>query len=164
MTDELTSTVYGYDTDPSALIEQVFLQVAQDNMADLPFYQAHLPVKACGFRLFEGQWFGALVTPWMMQLMVLPGPGEQWPRRETGERLGLAFPQGNIAFRAGEIAPDLHYLACSLMSPVQPSLSHEQAIALAENSVTLALSLPVRNVPLVDQQRRALLRGNFSNK
>ncbi|WES67689.1 hydrogenase-2 assembly chaperone [Superficieibacter sp. HKU1] len=154
--------IEGYTTDPSALIERVFQQVAESSMVGLPFYRAHLPVKACAFHLFEGQWFGALLTPWMLALLVLPGPGQRWDYRRADERLALTFPQGNIVFRPGEIAPELYYLSCSLMSPVDLALDAEQAIALAENSVRLALSLPVRHESGIDTGRRALLRGTLS--
>lgn len=159
MTDKYSE---GYATDPSALLEQVFQQVAESSMVGLPFYRPQLPVKACAFQLFEGQWFGALLTPWMLQLMLLPGPGQRWEYRRADERLALTFPQGDMAFRPGEIAPDLYYLSCSLMSPIDPALSAEQALTLAQNSVRLALSLPVRNASGINAGRRALLRGTLS--
>lgn len=152
-------SIEGYAADPSALIEATFQQVAERSMIGLPFYRSQLPVKACAFQLFEGQWFGALLTPWMLQLMLLPGPGQRWDYRRADERLALTFPQGDILFRPGEIAPDLCYLSCSLMSPVEPSLSAGQAVALAENSVRLALSLPLRHESAINTGRRALLRG-----
>ncbi|WP_058912690.1 hydrogenase-2 assembly chaperone [Entomohabitans teleogrylli] len=162
MCSELIHDITGHEISPAALLEAQFLQVARQNMADLPFYRRHIPVRACGFRVYEDQWFGAMLTPWMMELMVLPGPGQQWPRRPVGERIGLEFPTGNLAFRVGEMA-GLHYLACSLMSPLDAHLSAEQALALAENSVTLALSLPVREEPpAVNASRRALLRGKVA--
>lgn len=154
--------IEGYATDPSALIERVFQQIAEKSMVGQPFYRPQLPVKACAFQLFEGQWFGALLTPWMLQLMLLPGPGQRWEYRRADERVALSFPQGDIMFRPGEIAPDLYYLSCSLMSPIDPALSAEQTVALAENSVRLALSLPVRHDSGINTSRRALLRGSLS--
>ncbi|POP43605.1 hydrogenase [Superficieibacter electus] len=154
--------IEGYATDPSALIERLFQQVAERSMVGLPFYRPQLPIKACAFQLLEGQLFGALLTPWMLQLMLLPGPGQRWDYRRADERLALAFPQGEILFRPGEIAPDLYYLSCSLLSPVDPALSAERAVALAENSVRLALSLPVRQTSVINTGRRALLRGALS--
>lgn len=151
--------IVGYEQNPAQRVEQAFRQVAERSMVGLPFYRAHLPVKACGFQLFEGQWFGVILTPWMLQLMLLPGPGQRWAHRAGEERIALALPQGEMLFRAGEIAPDLHYLACSLMSPMDPHLSAEQALMLAENSAKLALSLPLRHDGGIDAGRRALLSG-----
>lgn len=151
--------ISGYDSNPAPRLEQVFTQIAESSMVGLPFYRSPLPVKACGFQLFEGQWFGAIITPWMLQLMLLPGPGQHWQYRRANERVALTLPQGEMLFRPGEIAPDLHYLCCSLMSPMDASLSAEQAVALAENSAKMALSLPVRQQSGVNIGRRALLGG-----
>lgn len=151
--------IAGYETNPAARLEAAFRQIARDSMVGLPFYRAQLPVQACGFQLFEGQWFGALLTPWMLQLMLLPGPGQRWRHRRADERVALALPQGAMLFRPGEIAPDLHYLSCSLMSPMEEALSAEQALALAQSSVRLALSLPIRRHDGVDIGRRALFGG-----
>ena len=151
--------IEGYEHNPAARLEQAFLQIAQESMVDLPFYRAQLPVKACGFHLFEGQWFGAIVTPWMLQLMLLPGPGQRWQRRKAEERVALSLPRGEMLFRPGEIAPDLHYLSCSLMSPMETTLTAGRAIELAENCAKLAIALPVRTSDDVDRGRRALFGG-----
>lgn len=160
--DELVWDVAGFDSSPAPLLENTFRSIAEKQMTHLPFYLPGIPVKACGFTLFEGQWIGAMLTPWMMELMVLPGPGQEWPRRKLAERMALSLPQGDMAFRVGELTPELHYLACSLMSPLDSHLGAEQAVQLAENSVRLALSLPVRSEPEVNQSRRAFLRGNVA--
>lgn len=148
----------GFDSNPAARLEQAFCQVARESMTGLPFYRPQIPVKACGFQLFEGQWFGAILTPWMLQLMLLPGPGQRWLHRRAEDRVALALPQGEMLFRPGEIAPDLYYLSCSLMSPMEASLSAEQAVELAQNSAKLALSFPLRQAG-IDAGRRALLSG-----
>ncbi|MDV7025012.1 hydrogenase-2 assembly chaperone [Atlantibacter subterranea] len=162
MRDDLIWDVEGWRSSPAAALEAQFNRVAGQQMADLPFYQAHMPIKACGFQLFEGQWVGAMLTPWMLELVVLPGPDQQWPRRQVGSRLALTFPAGDMAFRVGELTPELHYVACSLMSPLDPHLNAEQAITLTENSVSLALSLPVQRDAPVNMSRRALLRGKVA--
>lgn len=91
--------------------------------------------------------------------MLLPGPGQRWQHRRADERVALALPQGEMLFRPGEIAPDLYYLSCSLMSPIDASLSAELALELAESSAKLALSLPLRQRDEINAGRRALLSG-----
>ena len=34
------------------------------------------------FVLFEDQWIGTVLTPWMMSVVILPGPQQQWEPRE----------------------------------------------------------------------------------
>ncbi|CNK72190.1 hydrogenase 2-specific chaperone [Yersinia enterocolitica] len=149
--------IAGHEQNPAALLEQVFGQVAADEMRGLPFYRDHIPLRACGFQLFEQQWIGALLTPWMLSLVVLPGPQQSWQCRAVGERLMLALPCGGISFTVSEIAGCGQYLSRSLMSPLDTSLSAEWALQLAEQSARMALSLPVMDADApADPRRRAL--------
>ncbi|MGM7933472.1 hydrogenase-2 assembly chaperone [Yersinia enterocolitica] len=149
--------IAGHEQNPAALLEQVFGQVAADEMRGLPFYRDHIPLRACGFQLFEQQWIGALLTPWMLSLVVLPGPQQSWQCRAVGERLMLALPCGGISFTVSEIAGCGQYLSRSLMSPLDTSLSAERALQLAEQSARMALSLPVMDADApADPGRRAL--------
>ncbi|EPB0879502.1 TPA: hydrogenase-2 assembly chaperone [Yersinia enterocolitica] len=153
----MSDVIAGHEQNPAALLEQVFGQVAADKMRGLPFYRDHIPLRACGFQLFEQQWIGALLTPWMLSLVVLPGPQQSWQRRAVGERLMLALPCGSISFTVSEIAGCGQYLSRSLMSPLDTSLSAERALQLAEQSARMALSLPVMDADApADPRRRAL--------
>ncbi|HHA0034310.1 TPA: hydrogenase-2 assembly chaperone [Yersinia enterocolitica] len=153
----MSDVIAGHEQNPAALLEQVFGQVAADEMRGLPFYRDHIPLRACGFQLFEQQWIGALLTPWMLSLVVLPGPQQSWQRRAVGERLMLALPCGGISFTVSEIAGCGQYLSRSLMSPLDSSLSAERALQLAEQSARMALSLPVMDADApADPRRRAL--------
>ncbi|WP_413724269.1 [NiFe]-hydrogenase assembly chaperone HybE [Sodalis sp. RH16] len=93
----------GFEQNPQPLLERLFSRIAAGEMRTLPFYRPQIPVRACGFQRYEQQWIGALLTPWMLSLLVLPGPGQLWPRRPEGSRLALALPCGNITFTLGEI-------------------------------------------------------------
>lgn len=153
----------GFDTSPAPWLERAFLRVAEQEMCQLPFYRAAIPVKACGFTLFEHQWIGCLLTPWTLSLLVLPGPGETWPSRVAGERLALQLPCGNATFLLGEIGDEQgdvrQYLSCSLMSPLDKHLTQAQAVTLAEQSARMALSLPVVDADAPSNlSRRALFR------
>ncbi|HDL6590686.1 TPA: hydrogenase-2 assembly chaperone [Yersinia enterocolitica] len=154
--------IAGHEQNPAALLEQVFGQVAVDEMRGLPFYRDHIPLRACGFQLFEQQWIGALLTPWMLSLVVLPGPQQSWQRRAVGERLMLALPCGTIGFTVSEIAGCGQYLSRSLMSPLDTSLSAERALQLAEQSARMALSLPVMDADAPANPRRRALFNKVS--
>lgn len=154
--------IAGHEQNPAALLEQVFGQVAADEMRGLPFYRDHIPLRACGFQLFEQQWIGALLTPWMLSLVVLPGPQQSWQCRAVGERLMLALPCGTIGFTVSEIAGCGQYLSRSLMSPLDTSLSAERALQLAEQSARMALSLPVMDADAPANPRRRALFNKVS--
>lgn len=156
----------GFADSPATWLEAAFTRVANADMQALPFYRAAIPVKACGFALFEQQWIGCLLTPWTMSLLVLPGPGQVWSQHTAGERLALQLPCGNVTFLTSEIADDTgenhQYLSCSLMSPIDHHMSAAQALALAEQSARMALSLPVvdADAPRNLSRRSLFLRGN----
>lgn len=160
---ELNWDITGYDEPPIELLESSFREIAKKEMQALPFYRENIPVKAGGFTLFEKQWIGTILTPWMLELIVLPGPSQEWPRRKIGERIALALPCGQVKFVVGELANGAQYLACSLMSPLDRHLQGEQAVELAENSAKMALSLPVQtqSVTEVDLSRRSLFCGQL---
>ncbi|MEQ4922692.1 hydrogenase-2 assembly chaperone [Proteus hauseri] len=160
---ELSWDIMGFDTPPIEQLEAFFCEVAEKEMKNLPFFREGVPVKAGSFSLFEKQWIGTVLTPWMLELVVLPGPSQEWPRRKVGERIALELPCGQVKFVVGELAGGIQYLACSLMSPLDRHLKGEQAVELAENSVKMALSLPVQtqSVTEVDLSRRSLFRGQL---
>lgn len=149
----------GFQLNPSALLESAFQAVADGGMQDLPFFLPQIPVRACGFQLFEQQWVGTVLTPWMLSLLVLPGPEQVWQPRAVGDKLALSLPCGSVRFIVGELEGCGQYLACSLMSPLDRHLGAEQALALAQQSARMALSLPVvdGNIPS-NPGRRALFR------
>ncbi|RLM18584.1 hydrogenase [Brenneria alni] len=147
-----------------AWLEAIFSQIAREKMQTLPFYREGIPVKACGFTLFEQQWIGCLLTPWMMSLLVLPGPRQVWPVRPLADRLALALPCGNVTFIVGEMS-GRQYLSCSLMSPIDSNMSGEQALSLAEQSAKMALSFPVANADAPQNiSRRTLFSRNRSER
>lgn len=109
----------GYPDNPENLIKQAFQLVAQtEDMVNLPFFHKGIEISAISFQLFEEQWLGMVLTPWMMSIFILPGPNQVWPKRKIGEKLGLQFPKGNALFFVGELEGLGQYLSCSVMSPL----------------------------------------------
>jgi len=106
--------------------------------------------------LFEGQWLGCVLTPWMLSVVVLPGPDQLWPVRSS-ERLALQLPCGNLTFMVGELPESGQLLACSLMSPIDPHLGAEQGRSLVSSTLKMLHSLPVQQGEgRVDLGRRRL--------
>jgi [NiFe] hydrogenase assembly HybE family chaperone len=85
-----------------------------------------MPVFVPGFTLFEGQWIGCVLTPWMLSLAIFPGPEQCLADAKSGEKIGLQLPFGEMMFTVGELDGISQYCACSLMSPLAHDLSVEQ--------------------------------------
>jgi len=120
--------------DPSARLEAVFTRIWKTRMEGLPFLNPKLRVQAVGFRPWGGDWLGALVTPWSVNLVLLPGDGPWTSLPVGGERI-VALPAGRFRFIAGHDDELGEHHACSLFSPAQEFGEHETARAVAEASL-----------------------------
>ena len=117
---------------PSSLLCAVFERIAQTRMQGLPFLNPALCVEAVGFRPWKEFWLGVMVTPWMMNLMLLPREMESWPMVARGERQDYPFPSGNYDFIMAHDDALGEYMMCSLFSPTQQFGDHETARQTAE--------------------------------
>lgn len=142
----MSNEIYGYTEKPTQCVEAAFDRVAKQMMNELSFIHPTMPIKACEFQLFEGQWIGGIITPWMLSVIILPGPNQVWEHRTVGERIGLKLPYGDTTFIVGELEELNQYLSCSLMSPLDKHLTVAQGIALAEDSIKMLLSLPIKDI------------------
>jgi [NiFe] hydrogenase assembly HybE family chaperone len=68
-------------------------------MKDLPFLNQALAVEAVGFRLFDKHRLGVLITPWFMNLVILPNVDIS-SRLSSGSKISVRFPCGPIEFTA----------------------------------------------------------------
>jgi [NiFe] hydrogenase assembly HybE family chaperone len=125
----------------------------------MPIYNPTLAVEAVGFRSFEGREAGVVVTPWFMNLTVLPSADDLgvWTR---GGTVRLAFPSGAYDFLVSEL-PDFGLVAtCPLFSQMADFTDHEaaQLAALsAANALFEAEEAATGQAPTLT--RRELLRG-----
>lgn len=133
-----------YADDPAAAIEANYRRIWETSMHDMPFVNPALSVAAVGFRRHEGDWVGAVVTPWFLNLFVLPGGGTLWTDLASGDRIRIAFPVGELEFIAdydpgGEI-PACQY--CPLFAPVSQFATQEAAVAAADAALTALFAAP----------------------
>jgi [NiFe] hydrogenase assembly HybE family chaperone len=122
----------GLNDSPAAALEAAFHHIAETRMADLPFLNPALTVRAVGFRLWRGEWMGVLISPWFMNLICLPGPDRAWRDNPGGSRAIRALPKGEVEFlhaREDRIGP---YLSCSLFSHMGDFADMGQARTVAE--------------------------------
>jgi [NiFe] hydrogenase assembly HybE family chaperone len=127
-------------------LETAFRAVEACRMADVPILNRSLCCEAVGLRLWQDHWCGVLVTPWFMNLMLLPAAesSETWPMGQTVRR---DLPGGTFAFIAGEEAGLGPYLACSLFSPMFEFPDQQTAVATADAALTEIMAEAVTAVP-----------------
>ena len=157
---------------PSALIERFYNKVWHEQMQDLPFVNPALNVEAVGFRQVEGDWVGLVITPWFINVFLLPGGGKLWQDMPSGEQRSVTFPVGALDFIADNNpnpnAPITAFQYCPLIHPVQHLPDQATARDAAEAAlVALFTPPPAPEAPVEDTpqfvepapKRRAFLRG-----
>jgi [NiFe] hydrogenase assembly HybE family chaperone len=113
-------------------LEQVFRRIETERMQGLPILNPALRVKAVGFRHWQGYCLGVLITPWFMNLMLLPNEGDDWLDLRIGDKQLQRLPSGPYEFIVGEESGVGRYQMCSLFSPVFEFADQETAEATAE--------------------------------
>ena len=118
---------------PATALEAVFRSVLSQRMQDMPMLNPALVVEAVGFRPWADHWLGILITPWFMNLMLLPRVAAKWQPVAQGTSRHYVFPAGVFEFIGGHDPALGDYQACSLFSPMfefaNPQGAHDTAVA-----------------------------------
>jgi [NiFe] hydrogenase assembly HybE family chaperone len=157
----------GFRTDPRPIVQAVFERIDRERMHDVPLCNRALTVDITDFIAWAGLWVGVVITPWAMNLMLLPGAGggedDNFMPLRVGQIHEWEFPSGCYPFM-GNHEPGLgEYHYCSLFSPMDgfadPAAAREVALA----SLDELFNPPVPELPpAVD--RRAFLRRAFGHR
>lgn len=132
---------------PAPAVERWFEHLLAERMHGLPFLNPALSVQALDFHRLDGDWLGGLITPWSVQLMLVPGGGSLWVDTSPGERSMVALPVGRLAFIADEGdrgLPAFQYLP--LVNATTALADDDEARAFVRDALVTALRPPA--VPL----------------
>jgi len=149
----------------TSLVADTFRRIHRERMAGLPILHPDLSVAVVGGQAWDGDWLGVLVTPWCLNLVLVPGPGSAREPGPFGSKLQLDLPAGRFEFLASEEEGIGRFAACSLVSPMHQFADQAAAVATAEEVMT-ALFQPEAPAAAEPPQgptlsRRDLLRGGF---
>ena len=147
--------------DVATTLEGRFRQIERTRMAGVPVVNGKLAVRAIGFRPWREHWLGILLTPWFMNLMLMPQEeapkkalsrsGRGGEKTPVGAARTFVFPSGSYDFVAGHEEGIGHYYSCSLFSPVFEFESQEAAERTAE--AALAAIMDEENFDAASQRR-----------
>ncbi len=121
---------------PPQRLESAFRAIHAQRMRGLPLVNDALAVEAVGFRRWEGRWLGVLVTPWFINLVLLPDEPARWQSAPPREQVRYEFPAGEFDFIAGFEPACGEFQSCSLFSPVFEF--RQQVVARATAQAALA--------------------------
>ncbi len=132
-----------------------FENIYLEHMQDLPIVNKRVQVEAVGFQDFDGHTLGVLITPWFMNLVLLPSD-DAWRDSSQGDTSTVEFPSGPIEFTISRDDVLGTYLTAVLFRSVSDMPDQETAreIALA---VMKELFEPARSEHSLS--RRELLTG-----
>jgi len=118
---------------PARALEAAFRRVLRTQMQDMPMVNPALTVEAVGFRPWADHWLGVLITPWFMNLWLMPRVLAKWQPIGERESRHYVFPAGVFEFIGGRDLALGDYQACSLFSPMFEfsDAAHARATAVA---------------------------------
>jgi len=150
--------------DPQAVAERfvaIFERIHQEQMLGLPLLNNKLQVETLGFQDYQGRIVGILITPWLMNIVMLPGENDTWAKLNLGYKQAHQFPGGAYKFMVNEVEGIGTYQTHSLYSPMREF--HHQKHAIAAAKVALRkLMTPVAadgETPIDEELLGRVMRG-----
>ncbi len=149
----------------------------EPRMRDLPVYNTALKVEAVDFEPYQGRMCGVLVTPWCMNLVLLPGKDDDWAWLAPGKKIRVAFPAGEYLCMLSVVEGIAPHLSLPLFTTVQDFTDQETACRVAREvlgQLHQDTTDPAQADPVASEldnsglrrplSRRGLLRGWFASK
>lgn len=135
-------------------LENAFNQIMVERMQDTPLLNPALSTQAVNFERMKDDWIGILITPWFMNLVLLPSATSGWCGLPVGTQFSQDFPYGGFLFTVAYEARLGVYSQCSLFSPMFQFQNQAAAVTAAQSALKALLTLP--SAPALS--RRDLLR------
>ncbi len=132
-----------------------FQRIYVEHMQDLPIVNPRIRVEAIGFQDFNDHKLGILLTPWFMNLVLLPG-SDAWSDSAQGDSSAVDFPSGPIDFTTSRDDVLGTYLTAVLFRSVSDLPDQETARTVAEQVMEELFRPPPEHRSL---SRRDLLTG-----
>jgi len=81
-----------------ARLVQVFETIDLQRMQDMPLRNGKLSVESVGFQVYQDHLLGVLITPWFMNLVMLPLRDKDRAGLKAGHRTRWRFPGESVEF------------------------------------------------------------------
>lgn len=150
-----------YTENPSAQVAAIFRRIQTERMADLPLLNPALEVATVGFARHGDDWRGVLVTPWCIDLLLLPAVAD-WPVPGPHERVFRQYAAGNFAFLPNHEDGLGDYLICALIHDMKQFPDQDAALMTAQ-ACLIALDLAPGQPPADPAAPGSPARRKFLN-
>ncbi|MBT3206010.1 MAG: [NiFe]-hydrogenase assembly chaperone HybE [Gammaproteobacteria bacterium] len=135
------------------VLEATFERIHLEQMQGIPILNSAIKVQALGFQLYQGRVLGVIITPWLMNIVMLPKQNEEWSNMELGHKQPHKFPSKNYKFMVNNIDGIGPCQTHSLYSPMRDFASHEQAVTVAQEFLdSLMVEKELTEEDMVDEE------------
>lgn len=124
-----------------------FEAIGAARMIHLPFYRQDLAVEAVGFRALESYFAGVLITPWFINLVLLPRDPDATPVPHDGAEVFVELPGGRQRLLANQDEELGGFLTFSVASNLFTIADQTAAREQAQASVKRWLETPQPKAP-----------------
>ncbi len=122
--------------DKVTILESAFNKIYKERMHDIPIINDKIEVRVIGFQQWQNSYLCIMITPWFMNLMLLPGKTENWDEKRETTANTHTFPSGNYQFLVGFEPGIGKYQMCSLFSPMFEFSDNDAAVETAKVAIT----------------------------
>ncbi len=135
------------------VLEATFERIHLEQMQGIPILNSAIKVQALGFQLYQGRVLGVIITPWLMNIVMLPKQNEDWGNMELGHKQPHKFPSKTYKFMVNDIDGIGPCQTHSLYSPMRDFASHEQAVSVATGFLdSLLVEKELTEEDMVDEE------------
>jgi len=124
---------------PVEKLESTFQMILTERMGSVPVINHSLKVQTVGFHQWGQYHLGVLVTPWFMNLILLPNKQDSYQTQKIGTVKSYTFPSGCYDFIVTFEEEIGFFLTCSLFSPMFEFENQQAAELTALESLIVLL-------------------------
>lgn len=122
-------------------LQTAFEKIYVERMHDVPIINDRIKVTAIGFQRWQDSFLCIMITPWFMNIMLLPGKDEDWDELQETSAISHTFPSGRYEFLVGYEADIGKYQMCSLFSPMFEFADDNAAVETAQAAINELMNM-----------------------
>ena len=124
----MSQEIQGLSPDEAAKkLESCFQVVLTENMQGINILNHELHVEAVEFQEWQGRTLGMVITPWFVNLIMLPNAEDDWHLQDLGQKQTYLFPSKDLEMMVNEIDNFGFVRSYSLYSPCKDLPNQESA-------------------------------------
>ncbi|MES9868847.1 MAG: [NiFe]-hydrogenase assembly chaperone HybE [Sedimenticola sp.] len=152
-------------SDIAGRIERCFNRIHTERMQGLPIVNDELSVQALGFQSWNGHQVGIIITPWLMNLIMMPMSEEEWGDLLLDSKREFDFPSRSVTFVLTEFDGLGRCMSSAIHSPMNGFPDQAGAVSVAERFLQELMdeTLQVETDP-EDERLQRFLQGEEMRK